>query len=149
MFPHGRALDDDEGLEEERRLAYVGLTRAKARLFLSYAQERRLGGFAGRREPSRFLLEMPADALSPVNQHGARGERCEAQPVWSQGVREAAADPADGYPLRVGARVRHAGWGEGLLTGIERDGDDFVVTVNFAAVGKKRLLLKYAPLEEV
>jgi hypothetical protein len=49
----------------------------------------------------------------------------------------------------VGARVRHAGWGDGILTGIQRDGEDVVVTVNFASVGRKRLLLKYAPLEEV
>ena len=66
VFPHGRALDDEDGIEEERRLAYVGLTRAKERLFLSYAAERRLGGYAGMREPSRFLLEMPADAVVPI-----------------------------------------------------------------------------------
>jgi DNA helicase-2/ATP-dependent DNA helicase PcrA len=58
-------------------------------------------------------------------------------------------DPADEFPLRVGARVRHAGWGDGILTGIQKDGADIVVTVNFASVGRKRLLLKYAPLEEV
>jgi DNA helicase-2/ATP-dependent DNA helicase PcrA len=51
--------------------------------------------------------------------------------------------------MRVGARVRHAGWGEGRLIEIQRDGDDFLVTVNFAAVGRKRLALKYAPLEEL
>ena len=66
VFPHGRALDDEDGIEEERRLAYVGLTRAKERLFLSYAAERRLGGYAGMREPSRFLLEMPADAVVSI-----------------------------------------------------------------------------------
>jgi DNA helicase-2/ATP-dependent DNA helicase PcrA len=58
-------------------------------------------------------------------------------------------DPADDYPFRVGARVRHADWGDGILTGIQKDGADVVVTVNFASVGRKRLLLRYAPLEEV
>jgi DNA helicase-2/ATP-dependent DNA helicase PcrA len=152
VFPHGRALDDEDGIEEERRLAYVGLTRAKERLFLSYAGERRLGGYAGLREPSRFLLEMPADAVVPVGSR--RAEPGLGRPAaWPGRVSEPGPDPdpdpADEYPYRVGARVRHAGWGDGILTGIQKDGADVVVTVNFASVGRKRLLLKYAPLEEV
>ena len=152
VFPHGRALDDEDGVEEERRLAYVGLTRAKERLFLSYAAERRLGGYAGQREPSRFLLEMPAEAVVPIG--GRRSEPGPGRPpAWPGRVAEPGPDPgpdpADEYPLRVGARVRHAGWGDGILTGIQKDGADVVVTVNFASVGRKRLLLKYAPLEEV
>jgi DNA helicase-2/ATP-dependent DNA helicase PcrA len=152
VFPHGRALDDEDGIEEERRLAYVGLTRAKERLFLSYAGERRLGGYAGLREPSRFLLEMPADAVVPIGSR--RAESGLGRPAaWPGRVSEPepdpGPDPADEYPFRVGARVRHAGWGDGILTGIQKDGEDVVVTVNFASVGRKRLLLKYAPLEEV
>jgi ATP-dependent DNA helicase UvrD/PcrA len=152
VFPHGRALDDEDGVEEERRLAYVGLTRAKERLFLSYAAERRLGGYAGLREPSRFLLEMPAEAVVLIGSQ--RGEPGRGRPAaWPGRVTEPGPDPgpdpADDYPLRVGARVRHAGWGDGILTGIQKDGEDVVVTVNFASVGRKRLLLKYAPLEEV
>ncbi len=152
VFPHGRALDDEDGVEEERRLAYVGLTRAKERLFLSYAAERRLGGYAGLREPSRFLLEMPADAVVTIG--GRRAEPGAGRPAaWPGRVSEPGPerdpDPDDDYPLRVGARVRHADWGDGILTGIQKDGADVVVTVNFASVGRKRLLLKYAPLEEV
>ncbi len=151
VFPHGRALDDEDGIEEERRLAYVGLTRAKERLFLSYAAERRLGGYAGMREPSRFLLEMPADAVVSIG--GRRPEPGLGRPAWPGRVSEPepdpGPDPADEYPFRVGARVRHAGWGDGILTGLQKDGADVVVTVNFASVGRKRLLLKYAPLEEV
>jgi DNA helicase-2/ATP-dependent DNA helicase PcrA len=152
VFPHGRALEDEEGVEEERRLAYVGLTRAKERLFLSYAAERRLGGYAGLREPSRFLLEMPAEAVVPVG--GRRPDAAPGRPpTWPGRVAEPGPDPgpdpADEYPLRVGARVRHASWGDGILTGIQKDGEDVVVSVNFASVGRKRLVLKYAPLEEV
>jgi DNA helicase-2/ATP-dependent DNA helicase PcrA len=146
VFPHARALDDEDGVEEERRLAYVGVTRAKTRLFLSHAMQRRLGGFAGHREPSRFLLEMPPAALTLAGA-GSRTGRWPLGPGVA--VQEPEPDDAADYPMRVGARVRHAGWGEGRLIGIERDGADFVVTVNFAAVGKKRLALKYAPLEEL
>ena len=152
IFPHARAREDEDGLEEERRLAYVGLTRAKRHLFLAYAAQRRSGGYAGAREPSRFLREMPPEALVPVGRGGRAAGAAQAWSARDWGQPPTVCEPAtvdgDDYPLRVGARVRHAGWGEGLLVGIERDGEDFVVTVNFAAVGKKRLALKYAPLEE-
>jgi DNA helicase-2/ATP-dependent DNA helicase PcrA len=145
VFPHARALEDEDGVEEERRLAYVGLTRARERLFLSHAAQRRLGAFAGMREPSRFLAEMPAAALSVV---GGGGRRTAAAPAPRAEALLAAAHD-DEVPLHAGARVRHARYGEGLVIGIQRDGDDFVVTVNFAAVGKKRLALQYAHLEEI
>ncbi len=144
VFPHTRSLGDAEDLEEERRLAYVGLTRAKERLFLSYACQRRLGALGGMHDPSRFLLEMPPDALVPIGGPSARSAAAAA--AVRQGPVPAAAD--EDYPLRVGTRVRHGRWGEGLVVGIERAGDDFLVTVNFAAVGRKRLALKYAHLEE-
>ncbi len=146
VFPHARALEDAEGVEEERRLAYVGLTRAKARLYLSYACQRRLGAFGGMREPSRFLLEMPENALIPV----AGSARRPAPGGWTV-AREPSlpADDSADAPLRVGARVRHGRWGEGLVVGVQQDGEDWVVTVNFAAVGKKRLALQYAHLEEL
>ena len=92
VFPHGRALEDEEGIEEERRLAYVGLTRAKERLFLSYAAERRLGGYAGLREPSRFLLEMPAEAVVSVG--GRRRDPGPGRPpAWPGRVAEPGPDP--------------------------------------------------------
>jgi DNA helicase-2/ATP-dependent DNA helicase PcrA len=146
VFPHARALEDAEGVEEERRLAYVGLTRAKARLYLSYACQRRLGAFGGMRKPSRFLLEMPEAALILV----AGSARRPAPGGWTV-PREPSRPPDDcaDAPLRVGARVRHARWGEGLVIGVQQDGEDWVVTVNFAAVGRKRLALEYAHFEEL
>jgi DNA helicase-2/ATP-dependent DNA helicase PcrA len=139
VFPHSRSMGDAEEIEEERRLCYVGLTRAEQRLFLSYALHRRLHGY-GLGEPSRFLLEIPEDQVRLLN--AGRGES------RGEPVAEPAEVPED-LPFRVGARVRHARWGEGLLVGIEREGDDVIVTVGFASVGRKRLSLQYAHLEEI
>jgi DNA helicase-2/ATP-dependent DNA helicase PcrA len=138
VFPHVKSLTDIEELEEERRLCYVGLTRAMARLFLSYAFRRRLHGYVPG-EPSRFLLEIPEGQVTLLN--GSRADR-------SPGPAAPAAEDAE-LPLRVGARLRHPEWGEGLLVGIERDGADVIVTVRFPSVGRKRLSLQYVHLEEI
>ncbi|MBI2555382.1 MAG: UvrD-helicase domain-containing protein, partial [Candidatus Rokubacteria bacterium] len=139
VFPHVKSLDDPEELEEERRLCYVGLTRAKRQLYLSYALHRRLHGY-GLGEPSRFLLEIPEEQLTLRNARGAPPH----PPLSPEGERE-----DDDLPYRVGARLRHARWGEGLLVGIERQGEDVLVTVHFASVGRKKLSLQYAHLEEI
>ncbi|MFQ5521664.1 MAG: hypothetical protein ACE5FK_09720, partial [Candidatus Methylomirabilia bacterium] len=120
-------------------LCYVGLTRARERLFLSYALHRRLHGY-GLGEPSRFLLEMPESQLVRLNRAGPGSP---ALPPEQDDV------AVEDFAFRVGARLRHARWGEGLLVGIERDGDDVIVTVHFASVGRKRLSLQYAHLEEI
>jgi DNA helicase-2/ATP-dependent DNA helicase PcrA len=143
VFPHSRSMDDAEELEEERRLCYVGITRAEQRLWLSYALHRRIQGY-GLGEPSRFLLEIPADQLVLLN--ASRSE--------PSAGRAAAAVPMpavedDDLPFRVGAKLRHARWGEGLLVGIQREGNDVIATVHFASVGRKRLSLEYAHLEEL
>ena len=111
---------------------------------LSYALHRRIQGY-GVGEPSRFLLEIPEDQLAPAQR--ARGpSRCQAAP------RPASAEPRRRTticPFRVGAKLRHARWGEGLLVGIQREGADVIATVHFASVGRKRLSLQYAHLEEI
>jgi DNA helicase-2/ATP-dependent DNA helicase PcrA len=139
VFPHARSMDDAEEIEEERRLCYVGLTRARDRLYLSFALHRRIHGY-GVGEPSRFLREMPEAELQFVNvrrapdfEPAAPVERLDDEP----------------WPIKVGARVRHARFGEGLVVGVERDGSDTIVTVGFASVGRKRLSLQYAQLEEI
>src|SRR5215831_10357120 len=142
VFPHMRSMDDSEELEEERRLCYVGITRAEQRLWLSYALHRRIQGY-GLGEPSRFLLEIPREQLVLLN----------APRSTPAAVRDSAPSmPAmedDDLPFRVGAKLRHARWGEGLLVGIQREGDDVIATVHFASVGRKRLSLQYAHLEEL
>jgi ATP-dependent DNA helicase UvrD/PcrA len=143
VFPHARSMDSVDEIEEERRLCYVGITRAKERLWISYALHRRVHGY-GLGEPSRFLLEMPVEHLTLLGAAGRAGARPEP---------EAAAPLADAsdddLPLKVGARVRHGRWGEGLVVGVERSGGDTLVTVRFASVGRKQLSLQYGKLEEI
>jgi DNA helicase-2/ATP-dependent DNA helicase PcrA len=143
VFPHMRSLDSPEEIEEERRLCYVGITRAKQTLTLSWALHRRLHGY-GVGEPSRFLREMPEEHLTLVN---AR----RAAPTFEEARATYAMPPPidDDLPLKVGAHVRHARFGEGLVVGVEREGDDVMVTVRFASVGRKRLSLQYAHLDEI
>ncbi len=141
VFPHARSVGSDEEIEEERRLCYVGVTRAKDRLFISYALHRRVHGY-GVGEASRFLREMPEEHLTMLN---ARPEPRFEAPRHV----ERYAPQEEEWPIKVGARVRHARFGEGLVVGVERDGSDVIVTVGFAAVGRKRLSLQYAHLEEI
>jgi DNA helicase-2/ATP-dependent DNA helicase PcrA len=146
VFPHARSMNDPEEIEEERRLCYVGLTRVRDRLYLSWALHRRIHGY-GVGEPSRFLREMPEDQLASLNAGRA------AAPAGFEGDevahRAAAEMTDDDLPLKVGARVRHARWGEGFVVGVEREAADIIVTVRFASVGRKRLSLQYAHLEEI
>jgi len=144
VFPHARSMSDPEEIEEERRLCYVGITRAKAALFLSYALHRRIQGY-GLGEPSRFLLEIPDTEVTLLG--GRSAEPRAPMPVAAS--LPAPDDLDDDLPFRVGAKLRHARWGEGLLVGIQREGADVIATVHFASVGRKRLSLQYAHLEEL
>ena len=143
MFPHARSLEDPEEIEEERRLCYVGVTRARERLYLTYALHRRIHGY-GVGEPSRFLREMPEEHLTSLNARSEPrgGVVSEPDPTFGEPL-------GDDLPFRVGARVRHARWGEGMVVGLEKEGGDTIVTVRFASVGRKRLSLQYAHLEEM
>jgi DNA helicase-2/ATP-dependent DNA helicase PcrA len=135
-------MNDPEQLEEERRLCYVGITRAERRLYVSYAVHRRIHGY-GVGEPSRFLREMPEEHLTLLN--ASRPE-----PAFAAAREVPRYEPdEESWPVKVGARVRHARFGEGLVVGVERDGEDVIVTVGFASVGRKRLSLQYAHLEEL
>jgi superfamily I DNA/RNA helicase len=142
VFPHTRSMNDPEQIEEERRLCYVGITRAEQRLYLSYAVHRRIHGY-GVGEPSRFLREMPEEHLTLLNASRPEPAFVAAREVPRYEPQE------ESWPIKVGARVRHARFGEGLVVGVERDGGDIIVTVGFASVGRKRLSLQYAHLEEI
>ena len=159
LLPHTRSLTDASGagLEEERRLAYVGMTRAMGALHLSWARSRQVFGQRRLTEKSRFVDELPAELIEKSG--GATpptrpwpGER----PSWAR-ERAAAAAPhapeaavsAEAAAIRPGVKVRHPLFGVGTVLRRDGDGDDFKVTVSFPGVGAKKLVARYAGLELV
>ncbi len=164
LFPHSRATEDADDIEEERRLCYVCLTRARERLVLTSAARRRVFGEYQPTEPSRFLEEIPAPLVDRV-------EPAAAAPRWTGGyelrnpygrrfnrgsrVRDAQSPATYAYEdedqsspqVRPGMRVRHRQFGVGTVLAVEEHGDDYKVTVRFASVGTKKLIASFAGLE--
>ena len=137
-FPHMRALEEG-GEEEERRLCYVGITRARQRLYMSWARERRLFGRSERNLPSRFIDELPAEL---TERHGGTVEAAASWQSSASGARPV--DPGPALELQVGDDVVHAAFGEGVVTAVEPGG---VVVVRFAGDGSERKLMSdYAPI---
>ncbi len=149
VFPHIRSLGDPDELEEERRLCYVGVTRAKQRLYLTHAWARSLWGGLNYNPPSRFLGEIPEELVRLAGQRSPTGparrdERTRPAPGAFTAPR---AHPGD---FRVGQEVEHARWGRGTITEIARSAVGLEATINFpAAGGEKRLDLTLAPLRPV
>ncbi|MBC5815397.1 MAG: DNA helicase PcrA [Candidatus Eremiobacteraeota bacterium] len=144
VFPHSRALVDMTELEEERRLAYVGVTRAMDKLFLSYAERRTLFGNTFAHPKSRFLEEMPSvEMLGGVVLPRPAGGR------WREVSIHENAGAGMKMDLQAGDRVRHPKWGEGVVAGVVGGGGDGLLTINFPNVGQKMVMLKYAPLEKL
>ncbi|MEY2721017.1 MAG: hypothetical protein RL245_404 [Pseudomonadota bacterium] len=152
LFPHQRSLNDLDSLEEERRLAYVGTTRAMQQLYLTYAEQRRLHGIDSYGQPSRFIKEIPEELLEEVRPriHGSQayGATAARSPSFARTAGPAAlrSEPV-GPGLRLGARVRHAKFGMGVVLNIEGQGPHARVQVNFESTGSKWLMLQYANLE--
>jgi DNA helicase-2/ATP-dependent DNA helicase PcrA len=138
LFPHQRSLNDPDGLEEERRLCYVGLTRAREQLYLSYAEQRRLHGMDNYSTPSRFLREIPPELIEELRPR-MQVARPMARP--SRGIRETIGGVA------LGRRVRHRKFGEGVVLNSEGSGAHARVQVNFEGAGTKWLVMAYANLE--
>ncbi len=142
LFPTQRSVEDPARLEEERRLAYVGITRARERLVLCYAESRRQYGSETLQRPSRFLDELPAHLLTEVRPR-ARISR----PVYSPRAPRVHADLVDdSLPIKLGQRVRHAKFGEGVVVTAEGSGAHTRIQVNFADAGPKWLVAAYANL---
>jgi DNA helicase-2/ATP-dependent DNA helicase PcrA len=139
VFPHMRSMTDPGQLEEERRLAYVGITRAKERLFLTHAWSRSLWGGTNYNPPSRFLHEIPEHLVVVA---GEEAEEAETELVRGK------AGPGPSITVSVGEEVFHERWGRGIVVAVAGSGSNAEVTVHFAEEGQKRLLLAYAPLKK-
>ena len=180
LFPHIRALTDPDELEEERRLAYVGITRAQERLFLCHAWSRQQFGTTQYNPPSRFLDEIPEELVEHEGNVGTR-RRSTRDDDWSSTPRRSVssfdiddddravarekreriveqamaagrpAEPSNSHTLglRVGDRVEHGTFGEGIIIDISGSGDKTEAVVNFSAKGTKHLLLAWAPLKKL
>jgi DNA helicase-2/ATP-dependent DNA helicase PcrA len=163
LFPHSRSSNEEEELEEERRLCYVGMTRAKQRLFLTGAARRRIFGEYQSSEPSRFIDEVPPELIermtpslsayqgrfghpdfrprSPAYSRRGRAREDEATYAYED------EDQSTAMTLRPGMQVRHPQFGVGSVLSVESLDDDVKLVVRFAAVGQKRLRARYARLE--
>jgi DNA helicase-2/ATP-dependent DNA helicase PcrA len=140
VFPHMRSLGDPDELEEERRLAYVGFTRAERRLYISSAWSRMLWGGTQYNPPSRFIKEIPAELIEKAEKRRRKPKLEASRPPI---------DTVSSSEIGPGDRVRHDKWGEGVVTGVEGDGDSAEAIVAFPDQGSKRLLLAWAPLTKV
>jgi DNA helicase-2/ATP-dependent DNA helicase PcrA len=167
LFPHSRSSGDEEELEEERRLCYVGMTRARSRLVLTGAARRRVFGEYQSSEPSRFIDEVPAELVDRVasqssssggyqgrfphyefrtNPYGRGrrgGQTREETPTYAYEDE----DQTSGLVLRPGMRVRHPQFGVGSVISVEALADDTKLVVRFVDIGQKTLRAKYARLE--
>ncbi len=139
LFPHQRSLDDPEQLEEERRLCYVGITRAKQLLTITFAQHRRMHGSDYYPQPSRFISEIPSDLINEIRLGGASI----SQEIFSRNS-EILQEEGD---FALGQRVLHNRFGEGVVLNLEGSGSHARVQVNFEQAGSKWLVLAYAGLQ--
>jgi DNA helicase II / ATP-dependent DNA helicase PcrA len=142
LFPHQRSVADLAGLEEERRLAYVGMTRAMRQLYLTYAEQRRLYGVDTYGQPSRFINELPADLVEEI-----RPRLQVSRPVFVR--RSSSLDESPSPAMRMGSRVRHSKFGDGVVLNFEGNGPHARIQVNFEGQGTKWLMLSYANLVRV
>ncbi|HYN86961.1 MAG TPA: 3'-5' exonuclease, partial [Ardenticatenaceae bacterium] len=172
LFPHSRSQDDPEQLAEERRLAYVGITRAKERLYLLHTFRRTAWGQSSLVEPSRFLRDIPATLVERQGKRdvGRQGtldlDKGRALRTGSSGSRrygssgggadtartarrEATQQKRAGLQFKPGDRVRHAHFGDGVVVSSQSSGDDEEVTVAFPGHTPKRLLQNFAKLEKI
>src|SRR5262245_59631697 len=128
LFPHQRSLNDPEGIEEERRLCYVGATRAMRQLYISFAEQRRMHGVDNRASPSRFVREIPSELIEEI-----RPRIQVSRPVFAPVKPTLEEESTDG--VRLGQRVRHGKFGDGVVINLEGQGYNALVQVNFERAG--------------
>ena len=151
IFPHSRSLGEEAELEEERRLCYVGITRAREELHLLNAWQRTLYGNFMHNPPSRFVGEVPDNLLHQAdagrNAGGAEEHTAAGKMGGSAGVKTTSAGTIGSYSL--GDKLEHGKWGQGVVVSVKGDGGDAEISVAFPGIGIKTLVAKYAPLKKL
>ncbi|MBI4631254.1 MAG: hypothetical protein HY740_05970 [Chloroflexi bacterium] len=154
VLPHERSFDDEESMAEERRLMYVGLTRAKDRLFITRAFRRTTYGGADVMNPSRFLADLPDHLLTGNFSKASRNsESYNRMTTWESSVKRDASKPVrlkiedSDSKYKTGQRVKHPMFGDGMIIESKGEGDDELVTVAFEGTGIKRLMANVAELK--
>jgi ATP-dependent DNA helicase UvrD/PcrA len=145
VFPHYRSMGDPAQLEEERRLMYVGVTRARERLYLTFAWSRTLFGSTSYSPPSRFLGEIPSELVRALEE----ADLVVAEDSSVSPIRAAVEGRREIPQISAGDTVQHDKWGEGVVLTVSGSGSDAEATVRFEDAGEKRLLVAYAPLRKV
>ena len=153
VFPHLRSIGEPDELEEERRLCYVGITRARERLYLTHAWCRTLWGSTQYNPPSRFLKEIPEHLVSLIESQPSRTPGRGRESIVDAALRGSPAAPAkttgaENLGIAVGDDVVHGKWGEGVVLEVMGSGDKAEAVVRFPDVGEKRLLLAWTPLKK-
>jgi len=150
IFPHSRTLGEKSEIEEERRLAYVGLTRARERLYLSRSEYRTAWGAPSYNPASRFLSEIPEELIE-WNEHAPAPSRSSILKTshFTPAPRATGKKSSNTMVLAVGDRVSHDTFGVGSVVAVVGEGDRAEATINFGSLGEKRLLLRYAPVEKL
>ncbi|MGY0644248.1 MAG: 3'-5' exonuclease, partial [Paraglaciecola chathamensis] len=146
MFPSQMSNDEPGKIEEERRLCYVGMTRAMQKLFLTYAESRRVYGQDKYHTPSRFIKEIPSEYIEEVR---LRTKATVARPMQSRFQSSASHTAFDSTGFKLGERVAHRKFGEGTVLNYEGSGEHARVQVNFDNVGSKWLVLSFAKLDRI
>ncbi len=139
IFPHYRSMFEPKELEEERRLCYVGITRAKEKLYVTHAQERMLFGESWCNGPSRFVEEIPENTIKQISSQEDGDKKYEKIEVTSE---------IEGM-YNIGDMISHPKWGKGEIVKIEAAGEDTIIDISFYLTGKKTLMLKYAPIQKL
>ena len=150
-LPHARSFDDPEGMAEERRLFYVGITRAQERLFLMHATNRTTFGYNEPADPSRFLDDIPSDLIkggNPWQTLRAPGRKTQTAMTWDHQPAEQSA-PVIQPGFSAGQNVRHPAYGEGMVLNSVIDDGEEIVDVFFQEVGLKKMVASLAHLEVI
>ena len=149
IFPHSRTLGDKNEIQEERRLAYVGLTRARKRLYLSRSEYRSSWGTPTYNPPSRFLTEIPDEVIAWNERTRSLAPKLTSTRSFGPPPKATGKRDNSGMVLEVGDRVSHDTFGLGKVIAVNGAGDRAEATIDFGSTGEKRLLLRYAPVEKL